>query len=225
MARTDSEGVYFIDALGPEVTAAFSGRNFPESKRGNFFDKAGLDRERFVRVKQVHGAEVVTVRQGKIPPPDFEADGLVTDISGTVLGILTADCIPAFFWDPVRKVIGLTHAGWKGLKAKILTRTLEVMETEYGSRPADVRVAFGPAIHSCCYEVGPEFQEYFPGHGAAERQGRPSAQPIRLRYLHGLQQRPLLFGPPGCGHRANPLHHSLPQTALTSLFPISRVVL
>ena len=93
----------------------------------------------------------------------LEADGFLTDQKEVGLGILTADCIPVFFYVPGREVIGLAHAGWRGLKADILVKMVEKMKALWGIHPKDIRAALGPAIRKCCYEVGPEFHELFKG--------------------------------------------------------------
>ena len=90
------------------------------------------------------------------------ADAIITNIPGPVLGILTADCVPAFFWDPVKKAAGLAHAGWRGLTAGILEKMILKMLETFDSNPRDIQVAFGPFIRTCCYEVGKEFAEIFP---------------------------------------------------------------
>jgi polyphenol oxidase len=157
-----SKGFHRLDCFGPGIVAAFSERRFDEHSRDEFLRELNLDPSRFRKAKQVHGDVILDVRSDAWFPFETEADGLVTAETGTVIGIKTADCIPAFFWDPVRKVAAVTHAGWKGVKLEILPKTVRFMAEHHGSRPADVRVAFGPAIGECCYEVGPEFKEYFP---------------------------------------------------------------
>ncbi|MEG0156818.1 MAG: polyphenol oxidase family protein, partial [Anaerovoracaceae bacterium] len=76
-----------------------------------------------------------------------------------------ADCVPLYFVDPVKKVIGLSHSGWRGTVGKIGRKTVETMEHEYGCDPKDIRGAIGPSICQDCYEVSEdvisEFQKGF----------------------------------------------------------------
>ncbi len=80
-------------------------------------------------------------------------DGLITDQAGIVLTILTADCLPVFFYDPIKSVVGLAHSGWKGTLAELPVAMVEVFKTTYGSAPADIEIRLGPSINKCCYRV------------------------------------------------------------------------
>lgn len=82
-----------------------------------------------------------------------DVDGLLTDEPGVVLCTQYADCVPLFFVDPVRRVVGTSHSGWKGTVAQIGAVTVERMCAVYGCRPADIRAAVGPSIGPCCFEV------------------------------------------------------------------------
>ena len=86
----------------------------------------------------------------KNPP---EADAVITGRSGVALGIMVADCVPALLHDDRTGVIGAVHAGWRGTAKGILINTIEKMISAFGSRPRDIRLAIGPAIRGCCYEV------------------------------------------------------------------------
>ncbi len=114
-------------------------------------------------VKQVHGREVAVVDRPDLGWIDKPADGLITQIPGLVLGVRTADCIPIFFWDPNLCVIGIAHGGWRGVKEGIVGQMLGVFERKFKTRKKDLVVALGPSIQKCCYEVGKEFADYFPG--------------------------------------------------------------
>jgi hypothetical protein len=63
--------------------------------------------------------------------------------------------------DPVRGVVGVAHAGWRGTLADIVSRTVGVMSERFGTEPTDVRAAVGPSIGPCCYQVGPEVSDAF----------------------------------------------------------------
>jgi YfiH family protein len=123
---------------------------------------------------QVHGADIRLVKeaaQAKSRPyatgDDDRCDALVTNLSHTLLAVKTADCVPILLGDGRTGTCAAVHAGWRGTAASIGSHALERMILEYGTRPADVRVAIGPAAGACCYEVGAEvidaFQARFPG--------------------------------------------------------------
>ena len=115
-----------------------------------------------VEAEQVHGASVAIVgRSHALTRPVSGCDALVTHLPGVALLIRTADCIPMFFADEERGVVGLAHVGWRGLAAELPIRVLAALRHAYQSRAEHVRVAIGPAIRSCCYDVGPDFPPQF----------------------------------------------------------------
>jgi YfiH family protein len=109
---------------------------------------------------QVHSTEAVVVtrpwERGGAP----RADALVTRAPGIALGILSADCAPVLFADPVARVVGAAHAGWRGALAGVVESTVETMVGQ-GARADRIVAAVGPAIGRASYEVGPEFPELF----------------------------------------------------------------
>jgi len=156
-----TEGVFTLDCFGPSVLAAFSGRQFGESKRELFLSELGITPEKFIRPKQVHGAAVLTVDPFTNPSIPFEADAIVTTEQGRAVGIITADCVPIFIYDPKTRSAGLVHAGWRGIHAGIIAKTLQSLQ-KLGVKSNSLQAAFGPAIRVCCYEVGSEFAGFFP---------------------------------------------------------------
>ena len=87
-----------------------------------------------------------------------KADAIVTRTPGLVIGILTADCAPVLFADPVARVIGAAHAGWRGAVGGVLEATVAAMEN-LGAERQRIVAGIGPAINQVSYEVGPEFEE------------------------------------------------------------------
>ncbi|HWM88444.1 MAG TPA: peptidoglycan editing factor PgeF [Kofleriaceae bacterium] len=114
---------------------------------------AGYDPDALVATRHVHGTDVWRV--GEPLPDDAEFDGMVCDRPGPVLGAFAADCIPLLFADPVSGVCGAAHAGWRGTVAGVAVNVVRRMG-EAGARAQDIRVALGPSIGACCFEVGPE---------------------------------------------------------------------
>lgn len=161
--KEDPEGIFRIESFGKGVVAAFHSRAYDQSKRGEFLQELGLHPDNLVMVKQVHGSTIVAAERPDPELADMAADGLITKTAGLVLGIRTADCVPVFFWDPVGKVAGIVHGGWKGVKDGIIGQMLKIFEKKCGTKMKELRVAIGPSIRKCCYEVGSEFLGYFPG--------------------------------------------------------------
>jgi hypothetical protein len=111
---------------------------------------------------QVHGSDVLVVRERDARSPDSErCDALTTDLAGVLLGVKTADCVPLVIGDPRTGACAAVHAGWRGTLAEIAKRALARMREEFGTDPADVRAALGPAALGCCYEVGHEVTAAF----------------------------------------------------------------
>ncbi len=115
----------------------------------------GLDPARAVTPRQVHHATVLEVHRRKPAQPP-EADGLVTDVPGQPLLLRAADCSLIVVADPVRRAVGVAHAGWRGSARGIVVNLVKAMAGAYGTRPADCRAAVGPTISARNYPVGPE---------------------------------------------------------------------
>lgn len=88
-------------------------------------------------------------------------DGLCTDEKGVTLVVYAADCVPIYYYDPVRGVIGLAHAGWRGTAAAMAGEMVKKLRDEYGCKPHDIRVAIGPSIGKECFEVDPPCADEF----------------------------------------------------------------
>jgi YfiH family protein len=82
------------------------------------------------------------------------ADAVITDRKGVLIGVQVADCVPVLLLDSRRFIAGAVHAGWRGTASGILKKTVEKMGEQFSSSPDDIRVAIGPSIRGCCYEVG-----------------------------------------------------------------------
>ncbi len=161
--KEDPPGIFRLESFGKGVIAGFHSRIFDHSKREKFLQELGLISDNLVTVKQVHGSTIVVAERPDAELLETPADGLITKVPGLVLGMRTADCVPVFFWDPVQKVAGIAHGGWKGVKDGIIAQMLKIFEKRCGTKMGDLRVAIGPSIRKCCYEVGKEFLGHFPG--------------------------------------------------------------
>jgi len=128
---------------------------------------------------QVHSATVLTLTEPFVTRP--RADGMVTNVPGLALGVLTADCQPVLFADAGAGVIGAAHAGWRGTKDGVLEATVAAM-TALGARPASIVAIIGPTISQAAYEVGPEFFEAFTADDPANARFFAAGPGDRMRF-------------------------------------------
>jgi YfiH family protein len=144
------------DSLNVGLTVGDESKRVIEN-RERIFKTFELDNRRIFDVWQVHSDKVICVNSTSYNHSKIEkADAMVTNSKGLGLFMRFADCVPIFLFDPVKKVIGITHAGWKGTVAGIAQKTVKNMECGYGSKPGDIIAAIGPSICTEHYEVGPE---------------------------------------------------------------------
>jgi purine-nucleoside/S-methyl-5'-thioadenosine phosphorylase / adenosine deaminase len=92
-------------------------------------------------------------------PP--QGDGWVSAERELLIAVQTADCIPLLLVDPKQRVVAAVHAGWRGTLQRIGAKAVRMMQTAFGSDPCNLLAVVGPAIRSCCYEVGEEVVEAF----------------------------------------------------------------
>lgn len=112
-----------------------------------------------VLAKQVHSPRVVVATE-PWPGPPPEADAMVTDRRGLLIGVVTADCAPVLLADPAAAVIGAAHAGWRGALGGVIENTLIAMEA-LGARRERIVAAIGPTIALASYEVDEPFMDRF----------------------------------------------------------------
>ncbi|HET7802049.1 MAG TPA: peptidoglycan editing factor PgeF [Humibacillus xanthopallidus] len=123
-----------------------------ESNREALATALGVPRDHLVLMNQVHGRDVVEVREpwtGAAP----EVDAVVTRQPGLALGVLVADCVPLLLHDQAVGVVGAVHAGRPGMTAGIVGRAVSAMR-DLGA--LDIRATVGPSVCGRCYEVPPD---------------------------------------------------------------------
>lgn len=128
----------------------------------------GFDPAQLVACCQCHGAELQTVTTAEAGRGAFrhedglpDSDGMLTATTGLALLIQVADCLPILLVDPVQRVVGAVHAGWRGTEARILARAIARMQREFQSQPTDIQISIGPGIGFEHFEVGPEVAAAF----------------------------------------------------------------
>jgi YfiH family protein len=185
-------------------------RETVERNRSKFLLKVGAGETGkpwpLITLRQIHSDLIHVVRSPE--PGRLAGDGLITNVPGVALAILTADCFPVLMVDRKNKAVGAFHAGWRGTVQRIAEKGLGIMRQEFGTRPRDVWAVIGPGIQQCCYEVGEEvksqFASQFPYGDELFREVRHS-DAVREKY-------PLLFmnmRAPGHGDLCIKLHLDL----------------
>ena len=112
--------------------------------------------EHFITLNQVHGDNIFIIKPFGEYYSSSEAlnyDAIVTSRTNLAVCIKTADCVPVFIVDRVKKIIAVVHAGWKGTALEITTKVVRLLQEKYGSSPLDILTAIGPSIGQCCFEV------------------------------------------------------------------------
>jgi YfiH family protein len=128
----------------------------------------GITQERLITVRQNHGSDILVI---DAPNDDFshfwgiEADAIVTNQPGIMIGVTVADCVPILLFDPKKKIIAAVHAGWQGTAARLTEKTVQGMVDVFGSRPENIQAAVGPCIGPCCYEVDQPVKDGFKNCG------------------------------------------------------------
>jgi polyphenol oxidase len=151
-----------------EIFNKFSGLKYGLSEKSDGSMKIGTDgitdgnRSKFftsigpgpvVSTEIVHGntpAIVSVAQNGRVIGG---ADGLVTADKNFYLTLTVADCFPVYFLDPAKNIVGLAHAGWRGILSGIISNILKTMTNGLKSNPRDILVAVGPGIQKHHFEI------------------------------------------------------------------------
>lgn len=139
-------------------------------------------------LRQVHGAHVEIVHRpgGAAGRP---ADAAVTQVPGTALAVLTADCAPVALAGDTG-VVGIAHAGWRGLAAGVIAATVDAMRSFGAVR---IEAVIGPSVGVHCYSFGADHLDAVAATTGPEVRGRDA---------HGAPALDLAAGVRGALHRA-----------------------
>ncbi len=111
-------------------------------------------------VWQVHSNDIVVAESprpaSQIP---VKADAILTDRMGVNLFMRFADCVPILLYEPVRRIVGIVHAGWLGTVNRVVKSAIQAMQDQYGVKPNNIMAAIGPSIGAHHYEIGTEVIE------------------------------------------------------------------
>ncbi|MDI6744268.1 MAG: peptidoglycan editing factor PgeF [Thermodesulfovibrionales bacterium] len=144
------ETLIYPDIFKKHIIAFFTGKS-PGADIDEISAVASIDKQRIYLPIQKHTDKVLVLDSDLSPRI---ADAVITSNKGILLGIQIADCVPVLLHDAKKNVIGVIHAGWKGTAEAILKKTIEAMQERFSSFPVDIKIAIGPSIRWCCYNVG-----------------------------------------------------------------------
>ena len=116
----------------------------------------GIPRSHMVTCHQVHSADVFVATAADGGRLVGRGDALIADQPGVYLSMRFADCTPILLHDPVRRAVGIAHAGWRGTLKNVAGAVARAMVERLGCLPGDISAVIGPAIGPCCYQVGGE---------------------------------------------------------------------
>ncbi|XP_028655499.2 purine nucleoside phosphorylase LACC1 [Erpetoichthys calabaricus] len=153
---TRAGGISYIPTLSSLNMFCSSKRKDPraviEENICRVAEKSGFNPKSYYLVKVNHANDVWVM--DKTEPESY--DGIVTNRRGVTIAAPGADCIPLLFADPVKKVIGAAHSGWKGTITGVAMETVNAMVKEYASQIKDIRVVLGPSVGPCCLQLQKE---------------------------------------------------------------------
>ncbi len=157
------------------------------------------NRRRFLRALDAANMSLASLRQfhsdviclfERAPAEPCPGDASLTNRPGLLLGIQTADCVPILLADMKHRAVAAVHAGWRGTLRRIVQKTVGRLQMQFGTRPADLLAALGPAVGGCCYEVGTEvaraFHAQFPNAGEWFDELRTGEEPHPLQWLNRM---------------------------------------
>ncbi len=148
----------------------------------------GVGADRLVRLKQVHGVDVIVVRKGERDSNQGRprADVVMTNDPAIAVAVQVADCVPLLLADPVNHAVAAVHGGWRGAAAGVARVAVSAMTANFGTRPSDLLAAVGPSIGACCYQVGQDVADAFRAGGFPEESLRAWFRPDRARGRYRL---------------------------------------
>ena len=155
----------------------------------------GIYPQDMVKTKQKHTAKIkiVTRENGgdgilRALDENDPYDGLITNEKNLLLCTVEADCVPVYFYEPVKEVIAMVHSGWKGTVQKISEVAIQKMHGDFGCKPQNIMVAIGPHICKDCYEVGQDVFDEFAQAFTKDEMKKIFSRKNEEKYLLNLQE-------------------------------------
>ena len=126
-----------------------------------YFNKLGININNIVSANLIHETNIAAVDEKDKGQIILNTDGLITDKQNIFLTVTVGDCLPIYFFDERKMVIGLAHAGWRGVVKNISASLVSKMTAEFKSSPADISVYIGPHLQKCHFEIKDDIVSQF----------------------------------------------------------------
>ncbi|MBD3272755.1 peptidoglycan editing factor PgeF [Candidatus Dependentiae bacterium] len=133
-----------------------------------YFEKKlqDLKLDNLIFLKQIHSNKGICIDSPsllnkKLILFEQEGDFIITNQRNVGIGILTADCLPVVFYDPVNHVVGVVHVGWKGAVTNIISNVIKKLKKCFNTDTSKIKIYFGPSARVCCYQISNEFIKNF----------------------------------------------------------------
>lgn len=163
----------------PELVHGISNRSYGQMKycgkkdgevrknRQLFLDELGITLNNLVVPKQVHSSKIIICDEDKRGEGSLKSslklegvDGLITTEPDMFLSVLTADCLPVLFYDPIKRISGIAHCGWRGIIDQIIPKMIDQFKN-LGSDPENLIVGIGPGICQRHFVVKKDVLKFF----------------------------------------------------------------
>ncbi|MDD3679764.1 MAG: peptidoglycan editing factor PgeF [Candidatus Shapirobacteria bacterium] len=125
-----------------------------------FLQQLAVSQFPLVWARQVHGNQVALINQTNNKQPINGADGLISREKNLVLGVRSADCLPIIYFEPKKEIIGIAHAGWRGVLSGLPKEMISII-TSLGGESQNIIIGIGPHIKACCYCVDQDIANQF----------------------------------------------------------------
>lgn len=136
--------------------------NMLVSVGGKIFEHGGRNRKKFFQKNNIknyvvagliHGADIKKISFQDNKKIIWQTDGLITNEKNLFLCLTGADCFPVYFFDKEKEVIGIVHAGWRGVVSGVIENAVLKMQKEFNCKIGGINVILGPGIRSCHFEI------------------------------------------------------------------------
>jgi len=135
-----------------------------EANRGSLAAAFDLPGRLLLTVNQVHGTGMLLLDRPNHDLSHFQrvdADVIITNQTGIMIGVLVADCFPVLLWSKNAGVVAVVHVGWRGAAAGLIGHTVEAFANQFGVAPSELQAAIGPGIGAHSYEVDRPVRDAF----------------------------------------------------------------
>jgi YfiH family protein len=138
------------------LNSSYQNGDRPEDVKENLrIIRDSLEADQLIFMNQVHGKNIIPLAKNDyptLPASAPEADALITDIPSMAIMVKQADCQGVIMYDPAKRIVSVTHCGWRGNLCNILASVVISMKTRFGCDPRDIMAFIGPSLGPCCAE-------------------------------------------------------------------------